>query len=34
VTTDHSNIYGAMSTKTFTFCCDCTDSHEYFAEPR
>lgn len=26
VTTDFANIYSAMSTKTFTFYCDCTDS--------
>jgi len=26
VTTDYANIYSAMSTKTFTFYCDCTDS--------
>jgi peptidyl-Lys metalloendopeptidase len=26
VTTDYSKIYSAMSTKTFTFHCDCTDS--------
>jgi peptidyl-Lys metalloendopeptidase len=26
VTTDYVNIYSAMSTKTFTFYCDCTDS--------
>jgi peptidyl-Lys metalloendopeptidase len=26
ITTDYSSIYSAMSTKTFTFYCDCTDS--------
>lgn len=36
VTTDFANIYSAMSTKTFTFYCDCTDSsyaYVYASQP-